>query len=169
MSHLLSLFADRVRKRVERRFGHLPWEHVIGLQKQTIPRWKQNVRKKFGMWSNSGQNRLEYQGLSFCYPARPCEPNSVMKVSSDSKGYLYLEKYRLRQNLTLASEDVVDNRTCLILHRFAWQHKLVLMWLAKKKLRCSCFKLRAWTNHILCRETRNMKLQNAKTWPIKRL
>ena len=134
VSHLLSLFADRVRK---------------------SDRIRENT-----LWNKRNWG---------CQKAQLCQRNSVMKVSSDSKGYLYLEKYRLRQNLTLASEDVVDNRTCLILHRFAWQHKLVLMWLAKKKLRCSCFKLRAWTNHILCRETRNMKLQNAKTWPIKRL
>ena len=163
---LLSWHQKRVLKRAwkcgEKRFGlsrEMP-EHAIGLQKQTIPRWKQNVRKKFGIWSNSGQNRLEYEGLSVCYPARPCEPNSVMKVSSDSKGYLYLEKYNLRHNPTLASRDVVDNPTGFSLHTFFMSHNLVLMWLAKKKLKCSCFKLRFWTNHILCRKH---EIWNCKT------
>jgi len=67
---------------------------------------------------NPGQNRLEYEGLSVCYPARRCEPNSVMKVSSDSKGYLYLEKYNLRHNPTLASRDVVDSRMVFLVQRF---------------------------------------------------
>ena len=43
-----------------------------------------------------------------CQKAQLCQRNSLMKVSSDSKGYL--EKYILRHNPTLASRDVVDNR-----------------------------------------------------------
>ena len=57
-----------------------------------------------------------------CQKAYLCQRNSVMRVSSDSKGYFYLEKYILRHNPTLASRDVVDNRTCFLCTGSHWQH-----------------------------------------------
>ena len=70
------------------------------------------------------------KGKPFSYRARPCEPNSVMKVSSDSKGCLYLEKYILWHNPTLASGDIVDSRTCFLCTGSSLKHNLDLMWLA---------------------------------------
>ena len=62
-----------------------------------------------------------------CQKAQLCQRNSVMKVSSDSKGCLYLEKYILRHNPTLVSRDVVDNPTWFIEHILHLKHNLVLM------------------------------------------
>ena len=131
--------------------------HVIGLQKQTISRWKQNVRKKVRNVIRFGTKQTRNP---VSHRAQPCQQNSVTNVSSDSKGYLYLERYMLRDNPTLVSRDVVDNPTWFSLHTFFMSHNLVLMWLAKKKLKCSCFKLRFWTNHILCRKH---EIWNCKT------
>ena len=92
----------------------------------------------------------------FVTPARPCEPNSVMKVSSDSKGYLYLEKYNLRHNPALASRDVVNSRTCFLCKDSSLKHNLVLIWLAKKKLKCSCFEIKVLDqSHIVDRVIAN--------------
>ena len=85
-------------------------DHVIGLQKQIIPRWKQNVRKKVRNVIRFGTKQTRNPDSHI---AQPFQRNSVTNVPSDSKGNLYLEKYILRQNLTLSSRDVVDNRTRL--------------------------------------------------------
>ena len=116
--------------------------HVIGLQKQTIPRWQQNVRKKFGMWSNSGQNRLEYEGKTGFLPSKILRTKLCDEGLIGFKRVLVLEKYILRHNPKFASRDVVDNRTYFLCTGSSLKHNLVLMWLAKKKLKCSCFKIK---------------------------
>ena len=76
-------YASRVRKEQRKGPGtsrEMP-DHVIGLQKQTIQRWKQNVRKKVRNVIRFGTEQNLYL---VSHRAQPFQRNSVTNVSSDT-------------------------------------------------------------------------------------